>query len=251
MLLLTSLVRQLLGLAVMAVMAPLFAVGCLFLPPRVWRIKFCNFFGHTMGRFVVWLCGTRIQGNPVPAMNAAMPAIYVSNHTSPLDIFLGIWLAPYGTCGVAKKEVVWYPFFGQLYLLSGHLRVDRGNHGRALEAMREVAELVRGKGLGIWLWPEGTRSRDGRLLPFKKGFAHLALATGLPVVPVVVSGAHRIWRKNSLFIDPGVVTIKVLPAIDTSAWRSETLDQHIADVRQAINAALPPEQQDSVAVAAK
>lgn len=247
----SSVLRQSVGMVSMAVMTVLFGAICLVLPPRTWRIKFTNFFGHVMGRFIVWLTGTRIEGDPVPAMNAAMPAIYVSNHTSPLDIFIGIWLSPYGVCGVAKKEVVYYPFFGQLYLLSGHLRIDRGNHGRAVEALREVAALVRGRGLGIWLWPEGTRSKDGRLRAFKKGFAHLALATGLPVVPVVVSGAHRIWRKNSILLYPGTVHIRVLPAVDTSAWRLETLDQHVAQVRGLINDALPEDQREEIAAAAK
>ncbi len=249
---LSSLVRQGIGLLGMAIVAPLFAVGCLFLPPRSWRIRFCNFFGHVMGRFVVWITGCTVAGDPALAMNAAMPAIYISNHTSPLDIFLGIWLSPYGTCGVAKKEVVYYPFFGQLYLLSGHLRIDRGNRERAVEAMREIAEIVGSKRLGIWIWPEGTRSRDGRLRAFKKGFAHMALATGLPVVPVVIGGAHRIWRKNSLMLHPGPVTVTVLPAIDTKNWTLETIDDHIAFVHHIVNDALPEEQRtDPLAVAAK
>ncbi len=249
---LSSLVRQGFGLLAMAIVAPLFAVGCLLLPPRTWRIRFCNFFGHVMGRFVVWITGCTVVGDPVPAMNAAMPAIYISNHTSPLDIFLGIWLSPYGTCGVAKKEVVYYPFFGQLYLLSGHLRIDRGNRNRAVEAMRGIAEIVRAKRLGIWIWPEGTRSRDGRLRGFKKGFAHLALATGLPVVPVVVGGAHNIWLKGSLILNPGPVTVTVLPAVDTTSWKLETIDEHIAHVHQLVNDALPEAQRtDPLAAAAK
>jgi 1-acyl-sn-glycerol-3-phosphate acyltransferase len=251
--LVTSTVRQLVGLVIMVVAVAIFAVLCtLLLPWRTVRIRTCNVFGHLVGRAILAVTGTRVLGNPKPEMNASMPAIYVSNHTSPIDIFLGIWLSPVGVCGVAKKEVVWYPFFGQLYLISGHLRIDRGNRGRAIEALRNIADLVRENGLGIWIWPEGTRSRDGRLRAFKKGFAHLALATGLPVVPVVVTGAHRIWRKNSFLIHPGEVVVKVLPAVDTSGWTLETLDTHVAEVHRLVNDALPPDQQcDQLAVAAK
>lgn len=240
---LTSAVRQLVGVVLMAVGAVAFTIVCLLLLPwRTARIKLCNLFGHVMGRTILLLTGARIVGDPKPAMNQAMPAIYISNHTSPVDIFLGIWLTPFGTCGVAKKEVVYYPFFGQLYLISGHLRIDRGNRERAIEGLRSTADLVRRHGLGIWIWPEGTRSKSGRLLPFKKGFAHLAITTGLPVVPVIVTGAHRVWRKNSFVIEPGEVTVRVLPAIDTSAWTAESLDDHVAEVHRIVNEALPEDQ---------
>lgn len=248
-----SCLRYTLGLCLMALAVVVFALGCtLLLPWRVARIKLCNHFGHLIGRSILAVTGTRVVGDPKSAANAAGPAIYVSNHTSPLDIFLGIWLAPLGTCGVAKKEVVYYPFFGQLYLVSGHLRIDRKDRGSAIEALRDIGKLVRDNGLGIWIWPEGTRSADGRLRSFKKGFAHLALATGLPVVPVAVEGAHRIWRKNSFLLHPGEVRVTVLPAISTASWKPESLDEHIATVQHALNAALPADQQaEMVPVAAK
>ncbi len=246
-----SCLRYTVGLCLMALMVVVFAVGCtLLLPWRVARIKLCNHFGHLIGRSILAITGTRIIGDPKAAANAAGPAIYVSNHTSPLDIFLGIWLAPLGTCGVAKKEVVYYPFFGQLYLVSGHLRIDRKDRGSAIEALRDIGALVRNNGLGIWIWPEGTRSADGRLRAFKKGFAHLALATGLPVVPIAVEGAHRIWRKNSFLLHPGDVRVTVLPAIATTDWKLDTLDEHIASVQQALNDALPVEQQAELVPAA-
>jgi len=199
MLFFTSAVRQLLGLVIMMVGVPLFVVLCtLLLPWRPLRIRVCNVFGHIAGRAVLAVTGTTVTGNPKPAMNQAMPAIYISNHTSPVDIFLGMWLSPLGVCGVAKKEVVYYPFFGQLYLVSGHLRIDRSNRGSAIEALKATATLVRNHGLGIWIWPEGTRSKDGKLRAFKKGFAHLALATGLPVVPVGGIWSCGIWSCGSL-----------------------------------------------------
>ena len=250
---LVSCLRYAVGLVLMALAVLVFAVVCtLLLPWRVARIRVCNLFGHIIGRTVLAITGTTILGTAKADIGRTAPAIYVSNHTSPIDIFIGIWLAPFGTCGVAKKEVVYYPFFGQLYLVSGHLRIDRQNRGSAIDALRTTAELVRSKRLGVWIWPEGTRSADGRLRPLKKGFAHLAIATGLPVVPVVVEGAHRLWRKNSFVIHPGEVRIRLLPAISTEGWSVETLDQHVALVHGALNDALPAGQQTEVmAVAAK
>ncbi len=90
--------------------------------------------------------------------------------------------------------------------------------------------------------PEGTRSRDGRLLPFKKGFVHLAIATGLPVVPVVLHGAQRNWEPGTLRFRPMTLEIDVLPKIDTAAWREESAGEHAAEVHAAFCAALRPEQ---------
>lgn len=240
---LTSIVRMALGLAAMALGVVVFALICIpLLPWRVARIKVCNVFGHLMGRAVFLITGTTPTGHGRAEMDRLFPAIYVSNHTSPLDIFFGIWLSPIGVCGVAKKEVVYYPFFGQLYWISGHLRVDRQNRERAVEALHQTAELIKKHRLGVWIWPEGTRAADGRLLPFKKGFAHMALATRLPVVPVVVKGSHKVWRKNSMIFHPGEVEVTVLPPIPTGSWTLERLDEHIAEVRDAFIRELPEDQ---------
>jgi lysophosphatidate acyltransferase len=242
---LSSFLRLLAGTVCMALSTVIFAFGCLLLlPSRRLRIRLCNGFGHITGRACLWIMGARIHGEPeaIAAMRAHHPAIYVSNHASALDVFVGIWLSPYDTCGVAKKEVVWYPFFGQLYWISGHLMLDRGNRDRAVEALSDMAELIRSYGLGLWIWPEGTRSRSGRLLPFKKGFAHMALATRLPVVPVVVTGAHRAWEKGSVTLRPTDITLRVLEPIPTTDWTLEAIDAHIAEVRTRFVEALPEDQ---------
>ncbi len=239
----TTVFRLLLGMFLMAACVVVFVpLLVLLIPSRRLRIRVGNHFGHVAGRACLWAAGVRVDPAAAAATSLRRPAIYVSNHVSILDIFVGIWLAPLDTCGVGKKEVIWYPFFGQLYWLSGHLRIDRGHRERAIEGMRETAERMRAWGLGAWIWPEGTRSADGRLLPFKKGFAHLALATKLPIVPVVVENAHHRWPKTRLEITPGPLTVRVLPSIDTTGWTLDGLDAHIAEVRQVFLDALPPEQ---------
>jgi 1-acyl-sn-glycerol-3-phosphate acyltransferase len=175
-------------------------------------------------------------------LDAAMPAIFVANHTSTLDAFISIWLCPYGGCGVFKKEIARIPFFGQLLLLSGHLMLDRQNHGAAVDALKETAILVREKRLGIWIMAEGTRSRDGRLGRLKTGFVHLAIATGLPVVPVAIHRAHSIWPLGPLDFHPGSLEIDVLPAVSTGGWREETSAHHAEEIRALLAGALGPDQ---------
>lgn len=218
------------------------AISLVLLPWRALRVKAANLYGKIVGRIVFWLAGIKTEKVGFEKLQGQYPAIYVSNHTSTMDGPLAMWVCPFGGAGVAKKELARIPFFGWLYMLSGHLLIDRANRTKAVKSMAELSRVVKEHELGIWIWPEGTRSRSGRLLPFKKGFAHLALATGLPVVPVVVSGAQKIWSKGSLVINPARIRIEVLDAIETSDWEIESLDAHIDEVRQAFLELLPEEQ---------
>lgn len=219
------------------------------LPSRTARIKACNFYGSVAGAGIVWISGSSLNVRGVENLDRKRPAIYISNHASPLDIFIAMWKSPVGTVGVAKKSVIFYPFIGQVYALSGHLRIDRGRTGRAVEGMQRLGELVRANKLSIFIWPEGTRSRSGRLLPFKKGVVHLALQTGLPIVPFILEGAHKCWEPHSLLIKGVPITLDVLPAIDTSGWSLETIEQHVADL-QALFVDHLPEDQKPLAEAA-
>lgn len=239
----SSALRFVLGFLVIAVMSTLIILVLIpLIPWRVARIKVSNFYGKVVGRSITFLAGVTPNVQHRERLDGSMPAIYVSNHTSTLDAFVGIWLCPYGGCGVLKKEVARVPFFGQLALLSGHLLIDRANRGRAIDALREVGELVRRYRLGIWIMPEGTRSKDGRLLPFKPGFVHLAIATGVPVVPVIAHGAHHNWEKGSMRFHPMVLDIEVLEPIDTSGWKEETAADHAREVHDLFVARLRDDQ---------
>jgi lysophosphatidate acyltransferase len=240
------------GFVFMGIGGTFFLLVCLLLLPfRVARIKACNVFGKTVGRAIMWVSGCRLTWKGTEHLDASRPAIYISNHTSSLDVFMGMWLSPMGTVGIAKKEVIYYPFLGQLYLLSGHLRIDRSSPRKAVQSLKDLATYVKDNRLSIFLWPEGTRSRTGRLKrPFKKGFGHLALQTGLPIVPVVVKGAQRSWVKGELKLRASDIEIEVLPPVDTSGWTKRKLAEHLAEVEQMFVDVLPEDQWPEVAEAA-
>lgn len=248
---LISAIRLFFGFVYMAVTTTAFiVVALLLLPFRVVRVKACNWYGHITGRGVTWFAGLRPKVRHHERLAGCNPAIFVMNHTSTVDAFLGIWLCPIGACGVFKKEIVRVPFYGQLAWLSGHLLLDRFNKDKAVETLRDAAAFVRSNRLGIWIMPEGTRSKDGRLLPFKKGFVHLAIATGFPVVPVVIHGAHKNWVKGEFFsFTPMDLDVEVLEPIDTSTWREETAGEHAQAVHDLFAARLPEDMQPAPAVA--
>lgn len=225
-------------------------VCALLLPFRTARIKTCNYYGKFAGRFVMWISGCPLTIEGEEHLDASRPAIYVSNHTSLMDAFMAMFLSPVGTVGVVKKQILYYPFFGQLYFLSGHLRIDRANREAAKRSMKELSDFVSENQLSIYVWPEGTRSRSGRLLPFKKGVYHMAKQTGLPIVPIVIEGAHRAWVKNSMRIARVPIKITVLPAIDTSSWDDDHIDEQLESVRSHYVDVLPDDQQPETAAAA-
>lgn len=213
----------------------------LLLPWRVVRIQAGNLYGKVVGRSVQWIVGIRPEIHRFEVVERSRPAIYVMNHCSTIDMWIGMWLCPYRGCGIAKKEIVRIPIFGLAYLASGHLLVDRGNRGRAIASMKQVADIVAKHRLSIWMWPEGTRSRDGKMRGLKKGFAHLAIATKLPIVPVVAHSADTYW-KGTWSITPGTVQLEILDPIDTSEWTTEHLDEHISEVKAAFTRVLEARQ---------
>lgn len=222
--------------------AALIPMALALLPSRPARVKLCNYYGKLLGRALISVAAIKPIVRNRERIQKAYPAIYVSNHASVSDVFFAIWLCPVGGCGIAKKEIGNIPFFGWLYRLSGHLLIDRSDRQGAIAAMAETAEVVRKHNLSIWMWPEGTRSKDGRLLPIKKGLGHLAIATGLPVVPVVLHNTHKSWTKNEMRLRPTTVEVDILEPIRTDHWTAETLDENLAEVHRAFAAALNPAQ---------
>jgi 1-acyl-sn-glycerol-3-phosphate acyltransferase len=214
----------------------------LLLPWRMARIRFCHITGRAIAPFFVWVMGCRVELHGREHIDKGSPAIFLSNHASLTDIFIAASHAPLYTVSVAKKQIIYYPFFGLLYALSGHLLIDRSRTEAAAEGMRRLGGLVKRNGLSIFMWPEGTRAGDGRLRPFKRGFVHLALQTGLPVIPFVQQGTHKNWKKGTLKISATDVRVDVLPPIDTSDWSLDRVDEAVEQVHARFRATLPADQ---------
>lgn len=222
-------------------LVPTLVIAVLLLPWRGLRVRLGNLYARAAALPFVRIMGLDWTVDH-PERLGAQQAIYLCNHTSSVDLFLGSGLCPMGGCGTAKKEVIYIPAIGQAYWLTGHLRLDRGNTDKAKASMRDLARVVRRHALSVWVWPEGTRSKDGRLQAFKKGFVHMAVETGLPIVPVVIVGAHHRWPAKGYRIVPGTIEVRVLPTVSTAGWTVETADDHVAALRAIYAEALPADQ---------
>ncbi len=229
----SSAIRFVFGFLLVAVASTItMAIAVVLLPWRILRIKLCNYYGKIVGYSIVRIAGVNPVVRGKEKINRTHPAIYVANHASTLDAFLSIWLCPVGGSGVMKKQVYRIPFFGQLYILSGHLALNREDKTKAIAGIEDIVEVVRRHKISIWIMPEGTRSRDGRLQAFKMGFVHMAIATGLPIVPVIIHGAHKTWVKGTNYVEPTAIEVDVLDPISTKSWRAETARQHADEVRR-------------------
>lgn len=235
----TSWIKLGIGFAALALFStvymPLFVF---FLASRKKRIQLGNIYGKIISPIVLFILGTKLKLIGKENLNATYPAIYLSNHSSQLDPLVAIQVAPIGGCGVAKKEILSVPFFGWAYRLSGHLTLDRSNRESAIRSMQEMGKIMKQNNIGVWIWPEGTRSVDGTLLPFKKGFAHIALQTKLPIIPLVVRGAHELWQNKTFVVRSGTFTVEALPPISTEDWTAENLKAHIASIEDVYREAL-------------
>ncbi len=158
--------------------------------------------------------GARIEVNHRERLQLDRPAVYLFNHQSAFDIAVGFVSIPVPLRFVAKRELAYIPFLGWYMWATGMIFVDRGKGPRAIKSLRAAARLVR-KGANIIAFPEGTRSDDGRIGPFKKGMFVLAIEAGVPVVPVAIAGSRDVMPKNTFRFRPGLVRVNIGEPIPT------------------------------------
>jgi 1-acyl-sn-glycerol-3-phosphate acyltransferase len=167
--------------------------------------------------------------------------LFVANHASNADPPAIVGVIPRRVAILLKKSLLSIPIIGPAFRMGGFVPIDRENPGKALASIRTAAERAKG-GLSFLAFPEGTRSPDGRLQPFKHGVFRMAIEAGIPVVPVACAGAHRILPKHALRILPGEMVVRFCPSIDAAAYQPGQRGELAKRVHEAIAAALPPDQ---------
>ena len=201
---------------------------------------------YRMFMFGAWngvrLTGVRVQTVGLDELDKSRTYIYMSNHVSNLDPPITIPLIPRRTSVLVKKELFTYPILGRAMRMGSLLPVDRGNRDAGIEAVRAAKEVVR-QGISMTIYIEGHRSRDGKLLPFKKGPFYLAMECGVPVVPVTITGTHDAMPKGRFAIKPGLVKVIFHPPIEPEDFGSR--ESLMERVRNAIKSGLPEEHRNA------
>ncbi len=197
---------------------------------------------RTWLRWVMRSCGIRVVAEGLENIDPQQPCILMSNHQSVFDIAALIDTLPIPWKFVAKRELVWIPFFGWALAAARQIIIDRTNREKAVRSLARAAERVR-NGENVIVFPEGTRSQTATLGRFKSGGFHLAIQSGAPIIPVSVSGSWRITPKKTLRVESGRIVIrygKPIPTRDLTIEDRAYLEQQ---VREAIVAGFDPELQ--------
>jgi 1-acyl-sn-glycerol-3-phosphate acyltransferase len=183
--------------------------------------------------------GLRVRITGEAGLHAYRPCIFIGNHQSVLDVpILAQAFAP-GSVVIAKKELRSIPFFGWIYTVTGNILIDRADNRSAVGRLKEVEEAILQRGAAVWIFPEGTRGREpGRMLPFKKGAFYMAVATGAPLVPVVVSPLAPRMSIPDRRLEPGDVEIRVLDPIPTAGLGEADVLPLMREARRRMAAAL-------------
>lgn len=190
-------------------------------------------------RVNLWIAGTRIRVEGLDRIGAGRAFIFAANHQSLFDIFALLAAIPYPFRWLAKEELFRIPVLGIAMEACGAIPIDRGDRHKAFESINRAAERARA-GASIFIFPEGTRSPDGVLQDFKAGGFILAIKSGQPIVPVSISGSHRVMPKRGEWrISPGTIVMTISDPIPTEGLTVKDRDRLIRWVRGAIRRHLP------------
>ena len=184
----------------------------------------------------VRLAGVRIEAVGREKIPPGKTFIFMANHTSNIDPSVFLPLIPGRTAVMVKKELFGYPILGKAMRLGSFVPVDRANRDAGIAAVREAKKVV-DSGVSMSIFPEGKRSFDGKLLPFKRGPFYLAMECSIPIVPVTILGAHEAMPKGKFHLKPGRVTVIFHQAIDPKSFTDR--DALTEAVRQRIESGLP------------
>lgn len=187
----------------------------------------------------VLAAGIKIKVDGYENIPAGRSCIFMCNHVSNLDPPVVLPLLPGRSSVLLKKELMSVPILGRAMRMAKFVPVSRGHRRDSAQASVDAAADALRSGLHILVYPEGTRSLNGRLSNFKKGPFFLAKETKAPIIPIALSGTQKMMRKGGYAITPGLARVQLLPAIEPSEYA--TREELMVAVRNAIAEALPPE----------
>ncbi len=189
---------------------------------------------HLLARFwansILWVSRVKVTITGAEKLDPDRSYIYMPNHQSNADIPLLLGRLPVQFRWLAKAELFRIPIFGRAMRGVGYISIDRSNRKSAFESLERAARTIRG-GTSVLIFPEGTRSRDGRILPFKKGGFVLSVDAGVPIVPIIIRGTRDIIPKGHFLIRPAPVTMEILDPVETADYTRKTKDQLLERIR--------------------
>jgi len=196
-------------------------------------------YGVWMMRVGRWILGIKVEAKGLERVDPAGRAIFMCNHLSFLDAPLLVTVLRRPVRFIVKRFVFRIPVLGLGMKLAGYVPLDKEGVGEGRKRIARAAELIRTKGYSFLVYPEGTRSREGTLLPFRRGGFFLALETGVPIVPVSIRGTYELMPRGSKRIRKGTVRVVFHEPVPVEGYTAETMPALMERVRAAIASGLP------------
>ena len=176
---------------------------------------------------MAWIFGLKVTYRISEKAKQNGSAVFIANHQNNYDMVTTTGAVQPGTVSIGKKSLVWVPFFGIIYWLTGNILINREDKKSAKNTIQQVSEQMHEKNISVMIFPEGTRSRGRGLLPFKMGAFHTALQAGVNVIPTVISNTHEQVKLNRW--NNGEVIVEVLDPIDTSGYKKREIRRLMND----------------------
>ena len=199
--------------------------------------------GRLWGRSILVAGRIKVTVKGLSNIDPDRSYIYMPNHQSNFDIPVLLAHLPVQFRWLAKAELFKIPIFGYAMKRVGYISIDRSKRRKAMQSLAKAAEVIR-NGVSVIIFPEGTRSDDGKILPFKQGGFIVAVDSGVPIVPVVLKGTHSIMPKNRISVKSGSVVLEIKKPIESSGYNRKTRDALMEKVRAAICGAFEKGEKD-------
>ena len=196
-----------------------------------------HYIGKFWARLNLFLSGVRVRLLNSEAMDIAQPYIVMSNHQSHYDVWALIGHMPLQLRWVIKIELRKIPIFGLGCERMGQIFIDRGNPERAYKSLEAAGQKIR-NGASVVFFPEGTRSPDGKLLPFKKGGFKIAFAAGVPILPITVRGSRAVLPKGSARVRPGTIELMIHDPVPLDGYSDENREELITRIKDIVASGL-------------
>ena len=177
-------------------------------------------FPRAWGRVLCRIAGIRVRVEGQDNLDPSQTYIFIGNHTSQTDIWTFQGYIPHDFRWIAKKELFAIPLFGPAMKAVGFISIDRSRGRQALQSLNDAAARV-ADGASVLIFPEGTRSTDGRLHPFKTGAILLAIKAGVPVVPVGFNGTFQVLPRGRLLARGGDVVLRIGTPLPTKDFKAK------------------------------
>lgn len=194
------------------------------------RRELANIAISTWGDFGSAVAGLDISVEGEEHIWSQRPAVFIFNHQSASDALIISRLLRRDFTGVAKAEMKSNPLVGSVLQAIGTVFIDRSDRDKAVDALAPAVESLQ-NGVSFAIAPEGTRSSMYKLGPFKKGAFHIAMQSGVPIVPIIIANSSDSLPKAAFFLRPARIDVTVLPPIQTQGWSADTIDSHIDTIR--------------------